>query len=143
MSTDVYADMSKAGLGIWFCIHTMAVNATTPETKQAYVNFVNLVCESLRCNKCHGHCSMYLQNAGNASKFVDYVIVGHENEELGCAFHSWSFHNAANQHAGKPVHTDFYGWYTSFAGAKGCNECGKAAPSSKERAMGRMLFFTN
>lgn len=150
MSTNVYADMSKAGLGIWFCIHTMAVNAKTPETKRAYADFVRLICQSLRCNTCHGHCSMYLQNVGNVDNFINRKVEGHEDEELGCAYHSWSFHNAANVHAGKAAHTDFYGWYQSFVGAKGCSECGvnarasthnAKATTSNERAKTRMMFF--
>lgn len=147
--SDEWADMTKVGRGLWFITHNLGVDATTDETKQRYADHVRYMCSKLRCVTCGGHCAAFLQDdIGRPEKYFNFKMLGHEDLEVGCAYHSFLFHNAANKHAGHEVLPDFWAWYQSFTGGSSCTSCGsppqlektarKTEASAKETAMSRL-----
>lgn len=129
---DEWADMSKCGRGQWYLMHCKGVDAINTELKQEYADFVRYVCSKMRCVKCGGHCASFLQSdIGRPEKYFNYYLVGHENEELGCAYHSFLFHNVANLNAGHETLPDFYTWYKEFTGGTSCTTCG-GPPAPKD-----------
>lgn len=129
---DEWADMTKVGRGVWFVLHNMGVDAITYEDKVRYADFARYICSKLRCVTCGGHCASFLQSdIGRPEKYFNFKMLGHEDKEVGCAYHSFLFHNAANKHAGHEVLTDFWEWYESFTGGSSCTSCGSPPPAEK------------
>ena len=99
MSFTCYTNPVKFGPGLWFCIHTLALNATTPELQGAYCVYVRLLAENLRCNSCRGHFLEYIRDHP-----PDVHIGGPLDKNGYCPAlfrWSWKLHEAVNIRIGK------------------------------------------
>jgi hypothetical protein len=86
--------------GIWFVIHLMAVYATTPEKKLAFVDMMHQISRNLKCEKCRSHALDYIQKYPIQEYFDD--IIDDYGRDVGIFKWSWDFHNAVNKRLKKP-----------------------------------------
>lgn len=102
------SDPKTFGPGQWQAIHTYAKHATTDETKRAFMDYMKIICNNLKCDKCRGHAMDYL--AKNPMK--DFMnIKNAEGIEIGMLKWTWIFHNSVNSRLGKPL----MDWETCYA----------------------------
>ncbi len=87
------ADPRIFGPGSWFDIHVYAAEATTPERKRAFMDFMRLLAPKLKCKTCKDHAIVYLR---------DHPMENYLTEEHGLFKWSWIFHNTVNRRLGKP-----------------------------------------
>ena len=87
------------GPGTWNVIHTLAYNATTKESKQAFIKHMNIICKQFPCETCREHCKTYLKE----NPMIEYMDVVTEGKPLGLFTWTWQFHNAVNHRIGKPI----------------------------------------
>lgn len=92
-------DQQTLGPGQWFTIHKMAKRAVTEEKKRRFVDFMNDVCEEMRCNRCKDHMSVYMKN-NSFSPYWNYHDV--DGTQIGMFKWSWIFHNSVNLRLNKP-----------------------------------------
>ena len=111
------------GPGTWNVIHTLAYNATTPKSKQAFMDHMIIICHQFPCDTCRGHCKQYLKE----NPMTDYLDVVTEGKALGLFTWTWQFHNAVNFRIGKPLMS----WdmavhiYTQFKNETHDGQCSK------------------
>jgi hypothetical protein len=120
MNTSKFDDPSKTGAGIWFVIHDMAVTAITDTLKQAYIIYINHLCDNFRCLNCRSHFRNYLDN----NPLTNYWNIIENGKDIG--FFKWSheFHNAVNRRLNK-LEVEFDEAYKFFSENNGgCLNCG-------------------
>lgn len=89
------------GPGTWNVIHTLAYNATTKSSKEAFMKHMSIICKQFPCETCRGHCKEYLKE----NPMIDYLDVVTEGKPVGLFTWTWQFHNAVNFRIGKPLMT--------------------------------------
>ena len=95
------------GPGIWFVMHTMAYQATTPEKIEAFVGFIHTMSETLPCIECRNHCSEYVRQ----NPPEKYRLISQNGILIGMFKWSWLFHNTVNKRLNKSL----IDWETAFA----------------------------
>jgi hypothetical protein len=84
-------DLAKIGPGIWYTIHTLAINAKTDEDKQFFVQYIAKLTAEFPCNTCKQHLQSFV--AGHPlQKFFDNLFLW-----------SHSLHNDVNARLKKPI----------------------------------------
>jgi hypothetical protein len=102
------SDPKTFGPGQWQAIHIYAKHATTDETKRAFVDYIMMIANNLKCEKCRMHALDYL--AKNPLK--DYFnIKNAQGVDIGMLKWTWIFHNSVNSRLGKPL----MDWETCYA----------------------------
>ncbi len=121
MDTSKFTDSVIAGPGMWFVIHTTAIDATTDALKAAYTTNINNLCDKFKCEKCKAHFREYL-NTHPLTKYWSLYVNG---KDVGFFKWTWEFHNHVNAFLYKYQPT-FEEAYTYFSDAnKGvCTNCG-------------------
>jgi hypothetical protein len=112
----------------WFIIHTMAINATTPKKMEAFVDFMQTVCDNHRCQNCSYHCKKYLSEHPVSKEFNR---ISESGRSIGCFYWSWQFHNAVNRRLGKPV-MDYITAYEMYLNKKDQPICHATCSSDDE-----------
>ena len=97
---EIIGKPSVFGPGKWSDIHTMAKWATTPERITAFINYIELIINTLPCSVCRGHANNYY-GTNPPSKYSNYV--NEEGRNIGMFYWSWIFHNTVNQRLRKPL----------------------------------------
>ena len=123
------------GPGTWNVIHTLAYNATTTKSKQAFMDHMTIICHQFPCDNCRGHCKQYLKE----NPMSDYLEVVTEGKALGLFTWTWQFHNAVNFRIGKPLMS----WdmavhiYSQFKNEKNDGQCSRECsdPGKKEKVI--------
>ena len=87
------------GPGTWSVIHTLAYNATTNESKEAFIKHMTIICNQFPCETCREHAIKYLKE-NPMSEYLDVVT---EGKKLGLFTWTWQFHNAVNHRIGKSI----------------------------------------
>jgi len=112
-------DIRVFGPGMWWSIHAMAYTARTMEEKLHFRDFVFKMQEQMFCSECKQHFGEYLE------KFPieeDFPLTDENDEELGCFYWTWKFHNAVNRRLNKETVT----WPRAlelFDPTKECHNC--------------------
>jgi hypothetical protein len=112
LDSTTYNEQDKFGnpnnyAGIWFTLHLMATNATTPEKISLFIENLKLVVENLKCLNCREHAMKYLMEHPIAPYFTLKDTTG---RLIGMAKYVWEFHNAVNSRLGKPI----IDWHTAY-----------------------------
>lgn len=94
METQVFSDPAIIGPGIWFDIHVTAINATTNKLKEAFVIYINNLCENFRCKKCQPHFREFIDNNPLANYWGIYSPT--DRKDIGFFKWSWLLHNEVN-----------------------------------------------
>lgn len=96
------------GPGVWFSIHLTSKDATTPEKKKHFIQYMQQLSEEFPCLKCRNHIQDYLKD----NSFDDfYTIINEEGDDVGLFKWSWIFHNTVNTRLGKP----YMEWETAWS----------------------------
>lgn len=114
------SDPKTFGPGQWQGIHIYASHATTDELKRAFMEYMQIIADNLKCDKCRQHAMDYL--AKNPMK--DYLnIKNADGVDIGMLKWTWIFHNSVNSRLGKPL----MDWETCYAmyGDKTAGVCQK------------------
>jgi len=96
---EIVSKSANFGPGTWFCIHVHARNSKTQNQKEAFIKFINNICQNLKCGECNGHCHKYIEEHP-PNKFMNVI---ENNEDIGMFMWSWMFHNAVNKRIGKKI----------------------------------------
>jgi len=116
-------DPRSWGVGLWFSIHTYAINAKTDESKKSFMDYMKIICTNIKCDNCRKHATEYLET----HPIKDfYNIKNEKGEDIGMFKWTYLFHNAVNSRLGKPQ-MDWdtaYSMYspTSSVCLQGCGE---------------------
>ena len=131
-------DQQSLGPGQWFTIHKTAKRAINEEKKRRFVDFMNDVCEEMRCSKCKAHMSEYMKN-NSFAPYWNYKDI--DGTQIGMFKWSWIFHNSVNSRLNKPYvdwETAKRMYYTAHSSPSavplactngGCNE----TPTNKQK----------
>lgn len=84
------------GPGLWLNIHILALDATTPEKIDNFIEYINLIASKTPCGKCKKHFLKYIQ-----TNPPENYRNNHDN--LGMFQWSWEFHNKVNSFLKKPI----------------------------------------
>lgn len=96
------------GCGTWFCLHTLAVHATTPEKIDEFIENLKIIISNLRCLKCKEHASAYVAE----HPLEPYKDLRDKNNKIiGMQKYIWQFHNNVNTRLQKPL----VDWETAYA----------------------------
>lgn len=99
-SFDIFnPDPKYLGPGIWFTIHTLAKNATTPTLKQTFKVFIYSLREEFPCNLCRSHIIEFLDRHPIDSF---WNIKDTSGRDIGLFKYTWMFHNTVNKRLNKP-----------------------------------------
>jgi len=115
-------DPDVIGPGYWSQIHLKAKEATTPEEKQRYVEYMNWLAKVFPCKKCRKHIAEYLQKHP-LSKYER--VIDREGRDVG--YFAWSvrFHNVVNLRLNKPRVTYERAFQMYYLGDESCvSGCG-------------------
>ena len=93
-------DQQALGPGQWYTIHKIAKCATTERKKQFFVEFIDDVCEEMRCGRCKQHMIEYMQQ-NPFSPF--WNMRDRDGSQIGMFKWTWLFHNSVNERLGKPI----------------------------------------
>ena len=99
-------DQQTLGPGQWFTIHKIAKCAINESKKQMFVEFMNDVCEEMRCGRCKQHMIEYMR-ANPFSPF--WNVRDRDGSQVGMFKWTWLFHNSVNERLNKP----FVDWDTA------------------------------
>lgn len=88
-------DIHKDGRGIWFVIHTLALNSN----KQTFESMMNTLSDHFGCETCKPHIKKFMEN----HSFRKYQNIFYKNEDIGYFKWSWELHNEVNRRLNKPV----------------------------------------
>lgn len=127
MDINVFTDPTKIGPGLWFQIHTSAVLATTDALKDAYIIYINGLCDNFKCMKCKPHFRKFIDThpLDTYRKIVDSL-----GRDIGFFQWSWELHNQVNRFLGKyePTLEEAYAFFSN-QDAGVCFDC-PTAPSA-------------
>ena len=106
-------DIKKSGSGIWFVIHTLALNVK--QDKHAFEWSINTLCDNFGCDTCKPHFRKFIDE--HPLKNFNY-----KNEEVGYFKWTWELHNDINKRLNKPTLSfdDALSMYKSTV-CKNCN----------------------
>jgi len=90
---DRLSDPKVFGPGMWSSIHIYAAEATTPERKNCFIDFITVLFSNLKCLNCRQHATAYLERHPPRD-----VI----DEPDGLFRWTWMMHNVVNRRLGKP-----------------------------------------
>ena len=122
MNTEVFTDVARIGPGIWFGIHLLAIEADTNDKKNAYINYVNLLCDNFKCKTCQPHFRKFI----DTHNFRDYWnIKDSKGNDIGFFRWSWELHNAVNKFLKKyqPTLEEAFNYYSNSEMGV-CFDCG-------------------
>jgi hypothetical protein len=107
------------GPGLWFAIHTMALDATTESLKQAFVVYINSLCDRFPCKTCQPHFKKFIHD----NPLDRYWYTSH-GKDIGFFTWTWELHNSVNRRIGKAEVSlkDALAFYQSDKGV--CTDCG-------------------
>jgi hypothetical protein len=115
------APIEKLGTGIWFMLHFMGKNATTPQLKSAYRENIKKLAIEFPCEKCRPHFSKFVDE--NPLILFDHIL-NEKGEDIG--YFKWSVlcHNKVNAFLKKytPSFEEAYIFFYGI-GFTECNEC--------------------
>ena len=123
MDISKFTDPAIIGPGIWFEMHTEAVQCKNDQRKRAFVTRINNLCDKFRCIKCKLHFKKFI----NSHPFENYWFVyNNKGEDIGFYKWTWECHNNVNRFLGKPQVDleESYEYYMSQS-AGVCIDCGK------------------
>jgi len=88
------------GPGLWFAIHNMAINATTDQLINCFIEFTTQLIINHPCQECRTNGTIYLTN----NPIDNYKIYVDENTDrkIGMFYWSFLFHNVVNKRLRKP-----------------------------------------
>jgi hypothetical protein len=86
-------DVKTEGKGIWFVIHTLALNATTDIQKESFILTMNVLCDNFGCDTCKSHFRKFIDNYPLKS----YWDITYKAEDIGFFKWSWELHNIVNK----------------------------------------------
>ncbi len=92
-----YKKSTHFGPGLWFAIHTYAANATTVQRKRAFLDFIYIIVQNIKCQVCRDHATQYVQDHPPERM---YNLVDPDGNEIGLFKWTWIFHNAVNRRLG-------------------------------------------
>jgi len=125
MDTSIFTDPAQIGPGIWFTMHIAAVRATSDILKEAFVVYINALCDNFKCKKCQPHFRKFI----DTHAFKDYWnIKDSSGRDIGFFQWTWELHNQVNKFLKKyqPSLHEAYAFYSdSEAGV--CFDCGSKA----------------
>jgi hypothetical protein len=102
------SDPKTFGPGQWQGIHIYASHATTDEIKRAFMDYMHMIADNLKCDKCRQHALDYLSK----NPMTDFFnIKNAEGVDIGMLKWTWIFHNSVNSRLGKPL----MDWDTCYA----------------------------
>lgn len=122
MQTTFFNDPTVIGPGIWFNMHTTAVHATTDQLKEAFIVYINALCDNFRCQTCRVH----------FRKFIDtrplkeyWAIKDNNGNDIGFFKWTWELHNQVNKFLKKyqPSLEEAYTYYSDNSVGV-CRTCG-------------------
>lgn len=118
------SDPKNFGPGIWHLIHSRAKDATTPEKKKEFKEFMAWTCSNLPCLQCRDHCQKYMTDHP-----MDFYInlQNDKGEQYGLFKWTWIMHNNVNNRLGKPQ-TDWSTAYGMYYGTSGVCSASCAEP---------------
>lgn len=126
--TSKFTDPEIIGPGIWYDMHTYAVKAIDDTTKNAFIIYLNNLCDNFRCIKCKVHFRKFIDN----HDFADYWNIYDENgNDIGFFQYTWELHNKVNIFLGKycPTLEEAYYYYT-HNNINVCINCGNKKESN-------------
>src|ERR1700678_3958359 len=113
METHMFSDPAIIGPGIWFDIHVTAISAITDKLKEAFVIYINTLCENFRCKKCQPHFRAFIDN----NPLVNYwgIYSTTDRKDIGFFKWSWLMHNEVNARLGKyqPTFEEVYHFFAN------------------------------
>ncbi len=89
-------DIHKDGRGIWFVIHTLALNASD---KHSFEWMMNTLCDHFGCEKCKPHIKKFIET----HPYKKYNNLYYKGEEIGYFKWSWELHNEVNKRLNKTL----------------------------------------
>ena len=116
-----FSDPTVFGPGLWFSIHTYAIRATTKARKHAFIDYMEMIAESLKCETCRMHATKYITE-NPMDRYIDDLFRW-----------TWIFHNAVNQRL-KKEELDYNTAHKLYANADTgiCrSDCGADATTSQ------------
>ena len=125
MDISKFTDPAIIGPGIWFEMHTEAVQCKNDQRKRAFVTRINNLCDKFRCIKCKLHFKKFI----NSHPFENYWFVyNNKGEDIGFYKWTWECHNNVNRFLGKPQVDleESYEYYMSQSAGVCIGDCGKA-----------------
>jgi hypothetical protein len=129
MDTSIFSDPVKIGPGIWFTMHTNAVNAITDPIKLSFETNINAICDNFKCKKCQLHFRKFI----DTHPFHKYWNIHDElGRDIGFFKWTWELHNEVNKFLGKyqPSLQEAYDFFSNNeAGA--CFNCDSPMVSNK------------
>lgn len=122
MDISRFSDPTIIGPGIWFEMHTEAVQCINDQRKKAFVVRINNLCDRFRCIKCKVHFKKFIMT----HPFEDYwSIFDRKGRDIGFYKWTWECHNNVNKFLGKTIVDleESYEYYISES-AGVCVDCG-------------------
>lgn len=121
MTLSKFTDPAVFGPGLWFSIHTCAIRATTNAKKQAFIEYMEMIASSLKCENCRMHATKYIAE-NPMDRYIDDLFRW-----------TWIFHNAVNRRLEKSEldYNTAYNLYINADTGVCRSDCGeKISPSS-------------
>lgn len=90
--------MGYHGPGIWFCFHTMSLNAVNTTTKTSLIYFIRKTIDSFKCETCRGHAVNYLSKNPpelHLHRLFEWTVDFHNDVNLKNDKTTWSYSKAA------------------------------------------------
>ena len=115
----------KYGPGIWFMLHLMSSQATTPELKDSFIKNVTVLGEHFPCNDCKHHFAAYI---------AEHPVKDYVNKDRGLFLWTWEFHESVNKRLNKQSVSFDEAWSKFSSTSPICtDECGEE-PAVKHQA---------
>jgi hypothetical protein len=99
------------GPGVWYSLHTLAINARTKSRKKEFITIVVILRDNFKCMVCRNHWREYM-DTHPIEEYFD-VLDSHGND-VGMFKWTWIFHNHVNARLGKP-HMDYQTAYNLYS----------------------------
>lgn len=124
----MFKDPAIIGPGIWFNMHSTALQATTDYLKQAFIKNTNTLCDAFKCQTCQIHFRKHLDN----TNFQNYWNLTYKGKDIGFFKWTWEFHNIVNKKLKKPEPT-FEEAYNYFSDSNSsiCTTCGSKSDTNE------------
>src|SRR5688572_20802270 len=87
-------DINKDGKGIWFVIHTLALN--TNGKKDYFEWMMNTLSDNFGCEICKPHIKKFIMDTPPKNTI-------YKQEDIGYFKWTWELHNSVNKRLNKPV----------------------------------------
>lgn len=91
--TEYVLDIKKIGHGLWWLLHTFALQATTIELKNNYKTTVNLLCHYFPCEQCKPDFEKFI---------LTHPLINYNKVTDGYFKWSWELHDMVNKKLNKP-----------------------------------------